>query len=565
MTERIAPKRMWLEAAGVFVGALAILLTLGPNAPFTKELGVCESGAVRDVLAGNIILPHFIPGPMVHVPPLYWWVTAIAVRLGGWGEMAFRLPALVPAALICAIIYGWAAFRLGRAAALWGAVVLLFGHFFIDAARQPRMDSMLAMFVTAAAVTLECTLATRRVAWFVTAAILIGLGCLTKGILGIALPGVAIAFYLLVRGRFVELFRLDIIATFLAGLAIGLTWYLAGYMMAGSKFLQWQIGMNLWSRFIPAQAGGANYCVHPIWYFIPQILVGLLPWSLFLPALAFVIWPRHRDRILEPMAYAGAWFIAIFLFFSLSRGKCQVYILPALPPLAILIGCAIARASADGPQPNGLRRLFTAGAIATGMGAALLALGAIAIIRYGLPANLPIELHPTDRRLIDIFLALAASRHYGVLNWIVLSLIGSFVVFRGVWRQFPAFQAFGVLLIAVAGTRFWFGVMNPALADHETLKLFAGEVMDVVPRNAAIGHIGIEDCGLYFYSPRPIEPVFQFRCDAQPPLPPYLIMRKRRFDAMPAEQRACLTPILVSDAVDGQGPRLLLQQTSLHR
>src|SRR5579859_3446203 len=104
MTGQIAPKRIWLEAAGVFVGALAILLTFAPNAPFTKELGVCESGAVRDILAGNIILPHFIPGPMVHVPPLYWWITAIIVRLLGWGELAFRLTSLVPAAITCAII-----------------------------------------------------------------------------------------------------------------------------------------------------------------------------------------------------------------------------------------------------------------------------------------------------------------------------------------------------------------------------------------------------------------------------------------------------------------------------
>ena len=564
MTERVSPSRIWLEAAGVFAGALTILLTLGPNAPFTKELGVCESGAVRDVLAGNVILPRFIPGPMVHVPPLYWWITAILVRLLGWSELAFRLPALVPAAITCAIIYGWAAARLSRTAALWGAVVLLFGHFFIDAARQPRMDSMLAMFVTAAAAALERALVTRRLMWFVTALVTIGLGCLTKGILGIALPGVAVASYLLIRGRFADLFRLDLVAMFVAGLAIGLTWYLAGYMIAGSKFLRWQIGMNLWSRFVPAEAGGANYCVHPIWYFVPQILVGLLPWSLLLPTLVFVMWPRNRDRLPEPVAYASAWFVAVFLFFSLSRGKCQVYILPAFPPLALLIGWAIARASADGPQPDGLRRLFTAGTIATGLGATLLALGAIALMRYGLPANLPIELHPTDRRLIDIFQSLAASRHYGILNWIVLSLIGSLVILRGVWRQSPAFQAFGVLLIAVAGARFWFGVMNPALADHETLKLFAGEVMDVVPLNAAIGHLGIEDCGLYFYSPRPIEPIFQFRCDAQPPLPPYLIIRKRRFDAMPAEQRACLTPILISDAVDGQGPRLLVQQTT-HR
>src|SRR5579859_1534410 len=197
MTEGIAPRRIWLEAAGVFAGALAMLLTLGPNAPFTKELGVCEAGAVRDILAGNIVLPHFVPGPMVHVPPLYWWTTAIVVRLVGWSELAFRLPALAPAAITCAIIYGWCAARIGREAALWGALVLLFSHFFIDAARQPRMDSMFAMFVAAAVTALDGALAARRAAWFVTAALMIGLGCLTKGILGIALPGIAIALYLL--------------------------------------------------------------------------------------------------------------------------------------------------------------------------------------------------------------------------------------------------------------------------------------------------------------------------------------------------------------------------------
>ncbi|HXR24262.1 MAG TPA: hypothetical protein VN742_02795, partial [Candidatus Binataceae bacterium] len=81
MTQPIRPSRIALEAAGIFVGAVIILLTLAPNAPFTKELGVCESGAARDVLAGDILLPHFIPGPIVHVPPLYWWIAAACVHL----------------------------------------------------------------------------------------------------------------------------------------------------------------------------------------------------------------------------------------------------------------------------------------------------------------------------------------------------------------------------------------------------------------------------------------------------------------------------------------------------
>lgn len=560
MTPPLRPLRIFAESAGIFLGALIILLTMAPGAPFTKELGVCESGAVRDVLAGNVLLPRFIPGPIVHVPPLYWWVVAICVRLLGWGEVAFRLPTLVPAAMTCAIVYAWTLSRLGREAALWSAAVLFFGHFFLDAARQPRMDAMLAMFVTAAVVVLERAIATRHRTWFVAAALAIGLGCLTKGILGIALPGSVIALYLTARGRFVQLFRLDLMAAFTAGLLIGLAWYVAGYEIAGVKFLQWQVGMNLWSRFIPAAAGGADYCVHPIWYFAPQIAAGLLPWSLYLPALAVAIGLGRWRAPDEPLVYSLCWFAAIFAFFSLSRGKCQVYILPAFPPLAVLLGRVIAEACREEVTPSRhVARLFSLGSLTAALGAAVIVAGALAVILRGVPTRLPITLHPTDRRYLAIFESLAASRHYGLINWLVITTLGVLIVARGLWRASAGLQAFGVLVIAVAGTRFWFGVMTPALAEQETLRLFAREIMDEVPADAGIGHIGIEDCDLYFYSPRPIDPVFNFQCGRQ--FPPYLVIRKVRFDALPAQQRACLTPILESDAVDNNGPRLLVEQS----
>jgi len=560
MINPLGPRRICVEAAAVFLGALSILLTLAPSAPFTKELGVCESGAVRDVLAGNLVLPYFIPGPMVHVPPLYWWSAAIAVRMLGWTELALRLPALIPAALTCAILYGWMLSRLNREAAFWSAAALLLCHFFLDTARQPRMDSMLAFFVTAAAIALERGIASRSAAWMGVAALAIGMGCLTKGILGIALPGVVVGFYLLSRRRWVELFRADLIITFATGLAIGLTWYVAGYEIAGAKFLRWQIGMNLVSRFVPAQAGGADYCVHPIWYFGPQIVAGFIPWSLFLPALAVAIWPRSGRTIPEPIAYALCWFGGIFLLFSASRGKCPVYILPAFPPLAALVGWLIALICVEAPTRPWTTRLFTAASLTIALCALILATAGAAILMRGLPDHLPIVLHPTDQRYLAIFGELAAAHHYGVLNWIVITLIGLLVIIRGSVRRLPEQTPFGILLIALAGSRFWFGVMTPALAERETLAPFAREIMDLVPAGATIGHIGIEDCDLYFYSPRPITPVFHFHCGAAGTFPPYLVIRRNRFDALPAADRACLTPILTSDPVDSNGPRLLVEQ-----
>ncbi len=143
----------------------------------------------------------------------------------------------------------------------------------------------------------------------------------------------------------------------------------------------------------------------------------------------------------------------------------------------------------------------------------------------------------------------------------VLSALGVLLIARGLVRRQATFHVFGVLIIAVAASRFWFGCMNPELAERETLRGFDREVLNLVPPDKAIGHLGMEDCDLYFYSPRPIAPIYRFRCDAQPPLPPFILLRKSRFDAMAPAQRACLTPVLISNAVDGEGPRMLVQQS----
>src|ERR1700719_456191 len=95
LTDRLEGNRLALETAAVLFISVAFLLALAPTGPFTKELGVCEAGAVRDVLSGNVILPHYNPGIPVQVPPMFWWMAAMAVRLVGWSEIALRAPSIL--------------------------------------------------------------------------------------------------------------------------------------------------------------------------------------------------------------------------------------------------------------------------------------------------------------------------------------------------------------------------------------------------------------------------------------------------------------------------------------
>src|ERR1700732_3732608 len=95
LTDHLEGNRLAFESAAIFVCSIAFLLALAPAGPFTRELGVCEAGAVRDVLSGNVILPHYNPGIPVQVPPMFWWMAALAVRLFGWNEIALRAPSIV--------------------------------------------------------------------------------------------------------------------------------------------------------------------------------------------------------------------------------------------------------------------------------------------------------------------------------------------------------------------------------------------------------------------------------------------------------------------------------------
>jgi 4-amino-4-deoxy-L-arabinose transferase-like glycosyltransferase len=598
-----------IQGSGIFLVAAGFLIALAPSAPFSKELGVCESGAVRDVLAGNIILPRFLPGPIVHVPPLYWWIAALCVKGLGWNELALRLPSLVAAALTCAIVFAWSSRTLGRQVGFWSAAALLLCHFFLDAARQARMDSMLALFVTAAAACLEraiykpaATLVEPKTApadgfaryaskkqaspvsptlsrnteampasvsqhptssyqtwYFVAAAGAIGLGTLTKGILGIVLPGLIVALFLLIRGRLRELFRLHLVTTFIAGLAIGLTWFIAAYRLGGRPFLEWQVQMNLWSRFIPAGAGGAEYCAHPFWYFVPHILSGFLPWSLYLPAFASAVWSSAGRRLPEPLVYALCWFAALLIFFSSSNGKCLVYILPAFSPLAILAGWTTVEAQVGFGQRRRGNQFFAIGSIFIAIGTLVIVFAAITVIGYGVPAKLGPRLHPTDRRFLELLLRQGYS--LPLLIWAAFSIVGCGLAIGGCVRATPKLETVGTLLIAGAGGWFWFAVMNPALARGETLKTFVRQAALLVPAGDHIGHFGLGDCELNFYSPRPLEPISQISCPRQNTALQYIIIRQDDLNAMPIARRACFTVELQATPNDSIGPRLLIRRT----
>ena len=558
LTERLSRQHPALEAGAAFAISLAFLFALAPGAPFTKELGVCECGAVRDTLAGNLILPHYTPGIFVQVPPLFWWLAALAVRVGGWNEFALRAPSIFAAAVTAALLYAWLAASMSRRAAMWSVPILLSTQYVADAARQPRMDALLMMFLTAAMVSLERAIAAQRrcTVLLAFAALAMAGAILTKGPLGVILPGLVLAIFLAAQHRTRELFNPRIIATFAIAVVIGAIWYLAALQIGGRGFFEFQIVHGLFARFLGAAAGTIGQCQNPFYYYFPRLVSGFLPWSLFYPALAVVLW-KYRASIPAPMLFATCWFAAVLGFFTMSAGKCLVYILPLFPALAALTAWLIVEVRTRPRESDRARNLFDWASITIGVAILLIIVSLIAMLWSGAGTALGAHLRGPDKRTLQILMSAIAHVAPAAILWLSLSLLGAVLAINSFARSGVTAESAGVALIAIAGTLFWYGFLNPAVADEVTLKPYAQVVDQAVPAGDPIDYIGMFDCDLAFYSDHEIRFSNKFQCAPQS-RDEYFLVWQDRLAAMTPEQRACLSPIRQSAPVDRHGIRVLM-------
>lgn len=393
------PARRRLRAAG-FAGlaALALLLLFGDLggldlwAPDEPRYGqVAEELRRMDHGAGDLVLLRLGGEPYTQKPPLYFWLAAAAGALrGGVDEWAARMPSAV-AGLATLGVWVAIARRLAPAPAVgWIAGALLLTTFrFVHFARRAQLDVLLALFESLALLgflqwnalqrnALQRSAAERsdlqpqgdtrrdgarddggdssrrrRALWLLhgsTAAAL-----LTKGPVGL-LPWACFVCVLALEGRTRELRSLFPLWGVALAVAPVLGWLAACLALAPAGHFEQAVVENLWVRF----AEGTDHA-RPFWYFVAQLPVEALPWSLLWPVCAVQAWRwRASGRASEPTEHQGVfarrlllvWIATPLLFFSVSAGKRGVYVLPVLPALCLALAVCIDRVRVrPGPHP----------------------------------------------------------------------------------------------------------------------------------------------------------------------------------------------------------------------
>jgi 4-amino-4-deoxy-L-arabinose transferase-like glycosyltransferase len=284
------------------------------------------------VASGDWVTPRLNGFRYFEKPPLQYWTTAAFFSLFGEKDYVARLwTALTGFAGILLVFY--AGNRLwGPPAGAYSAAVLAASPLYVLLGQVNTLDMGVSFFLAAA---LIAFLVDRMFLFWAACAAAV----LSKGLIGIVLPGVAIFVFMLLKQDWAIIRRIRPIAGPLLFLVITVPWFLA-VSRANPEFLHFFFIQEHFQRFTTEM----HQRVEPAWFFLPVLAAGIAPWLLpFLRALK----PRDDDTLLLVI-----WSIVVFVFFSASGSKLPPYILPIFPAAALLVGRSLAR---DWP-----RRLFLA-------------------------------------------------------------------------------------------------------------------------------------------------------------------------------------------------------------
>ncbi|SNC66283.1 4-amino-4-deoxy-L-arabinose transferase [Hymenobacter gelipurpurascens] len=323
--------RRWLWLFLLVLGA-AFLLQLGSWGPLeSSEARYSEIG--REMLKGRDWLhPRLLGIQHFHKPPLTYWLTAAGLGLFGENTLGVRLLPVLAVLLQVVIMYGLGLllFQHDRARALAAAVIYGTLPVILISALNVTTDAYLATLELAAAYGILRYYHQGGPRWLYLFWIGLGLAFLTKGPVGFILPLMVMLGFYVKQGQAKRPLTVHHWLGFALFVLVGLSWYL--YLMAEDPaFVRYFLYEHTVERF--ANAATFNRA-KPWWFYLVLAPATSLPWAVALIVRAIQTpWasvPRQWRNVLI------FWVLVPLLFFSLSKSKLLLYVLPIFPGVVLL-------------------------------------------------------------------------------------------------------------------------------------------------------------------------------------------------------------------------------------
>jgi 4-amino-4-deoxy-L-arabinose transferase-like glycosyltransferase len=290
---------------------------------------------------GDWVTPRLNGVKYFEKPPLQYWVTALAFKAFGQSEFVARLWVGLCGFATVILVYR-------TALRLWGAKTADYAG--ITCASMVWIMGMSHIVTLDMGVTFFMTLAlcgflraqhdgatdgeTRLWIWIMWGALAGAL--LTKGLMGVVLPGAVLILYSVICRDWRPWARLKWYSGLPIFAALAVPWHVL-VARRNSEWAHFYFIHEHLDRFLTTQhhRGGAWY------YFLPLLVAGLLPWTTLLPQVVQRGWRPDTTRF-QTNRFLLIWSAFIFVFFSISGSKLPSYILPIFPALALLLAQVLA-------------------------------------------------------------------------------------------------------------------------------------------------------------------------------------------------------------------------------
>ena len=288
------------------------------------------------LVTGDWVTPRYNGYKYFEKPPLQVWATATTFQVFGIGDWQARLWTALTGFLTILVI-GFTGARIYNARAGWiAALVLASSPMWVISGHFNSLDMGLSAFlVTALCSLLLAQTSNNKISsrnWMWACWVFMALATLSKGLIGAAIPAMVFIAYSISAWDWKIWTRLRLFSGIVIYLLITAPWF-ALVAQRNPEFLEFFFIHEHLQRFTQ----DAHSRTGPIYYFVPLLLIGALPWVLQIPGSIAQAWQERRREFSSGWLLV-CWFAIIFTFFSVSRSKLPGYIIPIFPALALLIG-----------------------------------------------------------------------------------------------------------------------------------------------------------------------------------------------------------------------------------
>jgi len=291
--------------------------------------------------SGDWITPRLNDFKYFEKPVLQYWMTAVSFELFGESNASARLwTALI--GFVCGLFIWYLGSQLfNPEAGFYGFLITVSSSLFVGLGHYLTLDMSVSVFMVlgigSLAIAQNQRADPRHVRnWMLAGWAALAFAVLSKGLIGVVLPGGAVVIYSLWQRDWALWKHLHLFKGLLLFLLLTAPWFLA-VSLANKEFAEFFFIHEHLDRYTTTEHQREG----SLFYFIPIFILGISPWlvsslkALFKPDFS---WKPAPDEAFEPVRFLWVFIVLTFVFFSLGHSKLASYILPMMPVVALLAG-----------------------------------------------------------------------------------------------------------------------------------------------------------------------------------------------------------------------------------